>query len=90
MLQDDQEMPYFDIVGQTPNGVRSAEELVSFWTQRILGQLASATDMQALVGFMAQGHNPTFDLPLDSDEDTQERLRALIALIFMSPSFLWR
>ncbi|MEM7588348.1 MAG: DUF1800 domain-containing protein [Acidobacteriota bacterium] len=90
MLRDDVDQPYFDVVGQTPAGMRSAQELVAFWTQRILGQPAAATDHEHLVDFMAQGHNPTFDLPLDSDTDTQDRLRALVSLIFMSPSFLWR
>ncbi len=39
---------------------------------------------------MAQGHNPNFDLPLDTDDDTKDRLRALVALIFMTPSFLFK
>ncbi len=90
MLYDQNESFYFDILGQTPQEVRSAEDLVSFWTERILGRPAAAPETAELVDFMAQGHNPTFDLPLDTDEDTQTRLRALIALIFMSPSFLWR
>ncbi len=90
MLYDDAGSFYFDILAQTPAGVRSAQDLVSYWTERILGQPAAALEEAELVDFMAQGHNPTFDLPLDTDEDTQDRLRALIALIFMSPSFLWR
>ena len=90
MLYDDNDNFYFDVLGQTPAGVRSAQDLVSFWTERVLGQPAAAVDEAELVDFMAQGHNPTFDLPLDTDEDTQDRLRALVALIFMSPSFLWR
>ena len=39
---------------------------------------------------MAQGHNPDFDLPLDSDEDTRERLQSMLGLLFLSPDFLWR
>ena len=31
-----------------------------------------------------------YHLPVDTDEDTQDRLRAMVGLIFMSPSFLWR
>ncbi len=90
MLYDDADNFYFDVLGQTPAAVRSAQDLVSFWTERILGQPAAAVEEAELVDFMAQGHNPSFDLPLDTDEATQDRLRALIALIFMSPSFLWR
>ena len=63
---------------------------MTFWTERILGQPAAQAEHDELVEFMAQGRNPDYDLPLDTDEDVQDRLRALIALIFMSPSFLWR
>jgi len=46
-------------------------------------------DRQEIVDFMAQGVNPDFDLDF-SDEDTTDRLRSMVALIFMSPEFLWR
>ena len=49
-----------------------------------------AADRFEIVDFMAQGFNPNLDLPVDSDWDTQERLRAMVGLIFMTPSFLWR
>ena len=42
---------------------------------------------------MAAGHNPSFALPLgtnDWPDYTQDRLRTLIGLMFMSPEFLWR
>ncbi len=90
MLYDADENFYFDLLGQTPAGVRSAQDLVDFWTDRILGRPAAPAEEAELVDFMAQGHNPSFDLPLDTDEATQDRLRALIALILMAPSFLWR
>ncbi len=89
-IDDDNSVIYCDAYGMTPAGVRSAQELVTFWTQRILGRPAAATDEEALVEFMAQGHNPNFDLPLDTDDDTKDRLRALVALIFMTPSFLFK
>ncbi len=90
MLKGEDEDFYFDAFGQTPADVRSAQALVSFWTERILGRPAAGPEEAELVDFMAQGHNPEYDLPLDTDDYTQDRLRALIALIFMSPSFLWR
>ena len=43
-----------------------------------------------IVGLMAQGHHPDHDLPVASDSDTRDRLRAMVASILMSPSFLWR
>lgn len=81
---------FADVVAQTPPGVRSASEIADFWIDRVLGRPMPPADRQRIVDFMAQGHNPSFDLPLDSDWDTQERLRSMVALICMSPSFLWR
>lgn len=81
---------YLDLIGQTPGGVRSANALVDFWIDRILGRTMGASERQDLVDFMAQGNNPDIDLPLDSDDSVQSRLRALVALIMMSPEFQWR
>jgi len=79
-----------DVVAQTPAGVRSANELADHWINRILGRPLPAVDRLEIVDFMAQGFNPSLDLPIDSDSNTQERLRAMVGLIFMTPSFLWR
>jgi uncharacterized protein (DUF1800 family) len=79
-----------DAAAQTPAGVRSANGLVDFWIDRIFGRPLVAAVRQELVEFMAQGHNPDFDLPLDSDGDTRERLQSLLGLMFLSPDFLWR
>lgn len=89
-LDDVNNVPYFNAYALTPPSARSAVELVSFWTQRILGRPAATTDFDVLVEFMAQGYNPNFDLPLDTDDDTKDRLRTLVALIFMTPSFLFK
>ena len=89
-IDDATPTPYFEFLSKTPAGVRSARGIVTFWTERILGQPAAQAEHDELVEFMAQGRNPDYDLPLDTDEYVQDRLRALIALIFMSPSFLWR
>ena len=90
VIRDDNGDNYCDVVGQTPAGVRSAQDLVAFWTDRILGRPAEASEETRLVDFMAQGHDPGFSLPLDTDANTRERLRAMIGLIFIMPSFLWR
>ncbi|MCH9648694.1 MAG: DUF1800 domain-containing protein [Deltaproteobacteria bacterium] len=88
--RDDSDVYLLDILGQTPPGVRSANALVDFWTDRVLGRPLEPSDRTELVEFMAQGFLPDLDLPLDSDEAIQTRLRALVGLIFMSPEFLWR
>lgn len=81
---------FFDVLGQTPAGVRSAREIATFWADRILGRSLPTEEEDEIIAFMAAGYNPDLDLPLATDEDTQDRLRAMVALLFMSPSFLWR
>ncbi len=78
------------VVTQTPGAVRSATALADYWIYRILGRPMPETDRTEIIDFMAQGHNPDLDLPLGTDDDTQERLRSMVGLICMSPSFLWR
>ena len=89
-VEDDFENHLMDVVAQTPAGVLSANELADYWINRILGRPIPAADRLEIVDFMAQGYNPSLDLPVGSDGDTQERLRAMVGLIFMTPSFLWR
>ncbi|MEM8994600.1 MAG: DUF1800 domain-containing protein [Acidobacteriota bacterium] len=79
-----------DVVGQTPNGVRSANAIVDFWIDRALGRAIPEATRQELVDFMGQGFNPDMDLPVDSDNDTADRVRSLVGLIMMTPYFLWK
>jgi uncharacterized protein (DUF1800 family) len=79
-----------NVLDQTPSDVRTANELADFWIDRIFGRPIPAAERFEIVEFMAQGHNPDFDLPLDTDDDTRARLRSMVGLLFMSPSFLWR
>jgi uncharacterized protein (DUF1800 family) len=89
-VEDDADNFLVDVVDQTPGDVRSANELVDFWIDRVLGRPMPSAERAELVEFMAQGHNPNNDLPVASDWDTRERIRSMVALIWMSPSFLWR
>ena len=79
-----------DVVAQTPPGIRSANALADHWIERLLGRPMPESERIEIVEFMAQGYNADLDLPLDQDGGTQERLRAMVGLICMSPSFLWR
>lgn len=84
-----QELPVVDALGQLPGGAISARACVAFWTARLLGRPPSEGTSAHLVDFMAQGRNP--DLPLDLGEElVQERVRALVALVLMSPDHGWR
>jgi len=79
-----------NVLGQTPSQARSANQLADFWINRVFARPIPSEERQEIVEFMAQGHNPDFALPVDSDSNTQDRLRAMVGLIFMSPPFLWR
>ena len=76
-----------DILGQTPTDARSANALTDFWIERIFGYVLNSQTRQYLVDFMAQGRNPAYDLPFDTEESIQDRLRALVGLMFMTPEF---
>ncbi len=89
-VTDDSDQFRLGILAQTPPEVRSAEALTDFWTDRIIGYPIDPRERQEIIEFMAQGFNPVFDLPVDSDEQIQDRVRAMVGLIFMSPAFLWR
>ena len=89
-VHDDLGNHRLDAMAATPAGVRSANALADFWIDRILGRPMDAADRQEVVEFMAQGINPSFDLPLDGDEDLRHRLQSMVGLIFLSPEFLWR
>ena len=79
-----------DVLGQTPAETRTPYELTDFWIDRIFGYPLDAGIRQYIVDFIAQGRNPNFDLPLDTDPYTQDRLRAMVGLLFMSPDFQWK
>lgn len=71
----------------TPAGIKTPNAVVDYWADRILGQPLPDSERQPIVDFMANGRNPNFALP---DKELTDRLRYMIALIFMAPSFQWR
>ena len=79
-----------DVIGETPTSVRSANQLADYWINRILGRPMSAAGRDEIVTFMGAGTNPDLALKLDPDSGTHDRLRAMIALITMTPEFLRR
>jgi len=80
---------YLNVLAQTPAHIRSASGLADHWINRILNRPINPADRDQIVQFMAQGFNPDFDLNFN-DSDTRDRLRSMVALILMSPDFLWR
>ncbi len=93
-------VPMAPILATTRTGVASwtANNLVDFWCQRVLGYIPAASRRQTLVAFMAQNGAAT---EVIADTDTwsagnpkthynQQRLRSMVALILMSPEFMSR
>ena len=72
---------------QMPASKKTPNQIADFWIDRILGRSMPDVERQQVVDFMAHGRNPDYELPADQIED---RLRYMVALIFMSPSFQWR
>jgi uncharacterized protein (DUF1800 family) len=96
----DNSVPMAPILATTRTGVASwtANNLVDFWCQRILGHIPIASRRQTFVAFMAQNGAAT-DVIADNDNwaasdpkthYNQQRLRSLVALILMSPEFMSR
>lgn len=79
-----------DVIGETPDGVRSANQLADYWIERILGRPMSQAGREEIASFMGSGTNPDLPLVLDGESDASGRLRAVVALITMSPEFLRR
>lgn len=89
-VTDDASVYRLNVLAQTPANVRSPNALTDFWLDRILGRAIDSADRTEIVEFIAQGRNPDYDMPLDTDTTIQDRLRAMVALIMMSPEFQWR
>jgi len=70
-----------------PAGVKTPYALVDYWSDRLVGVQLPDNERQPIVDFISGGRNPNFDLPAT---DITERLRYMIGLIFMAPSFQWR
>ncbi len=72
---------------QMPPAYKTPEQIVDFWANRILGRALPPAERAPIVDFMAYGRNLGYELPA---KDIEERLRFMVGLIFMAPSFQWR
>ncbi|MEZ4836524.1 MAG: DUF1800 domain-containing protein [Caldilineaceae bacterium] len=67
--------------------VATPGEIVDYWSGRIVGYRLPDHERTQIVEFMAYGRGTDTDLPA---EQIAERLRYMIGLLLMSPSFQWR
>ncbi|SEK90824.1 Protein of unknown function [Pseudoxanthomonas sp. GM95] len=77
----------------------TANNLVDYWSTRVLGYAPAAERKQALVNFMAQNGNAASDVIADNDtwsandlkkHYNQQRLRSMVSLLVLSPEFFTR
>lgn len=97
----DGETPLSPIIATSVSSVASwtANNLVDFWSVRLLGYALPTARRQVLVNFMAQNGNPATDVIANTDtwsandlkkHYNQQRLRSMVSLILLSPEFLSR
>lgn len=98
---DTAQTPLLPILAQSRANVASwtANNLVDYWCQRILGYIPVAARRQILVGFLAQNGDPASYVITDTDTSAttdlkrhynQQRLRSMVSMILMSPEFISR
>ncbi len=96
-------VPLSPIIATTRSGLPTsswtAENLVNFWCNRLLGYQPEAARRQVLVKFMAQNGNAATTVISDTDawaandlknHYNHQRLRSMVSLILMSPEFMSR
>lgn len=73
-----------------PPGVgTSAAALADWWIGRVFGRAMPRSFRDEVIAFMAQGRGSHVPLPVTTDEATEHRLRAMVALLLIAPEF-WR
>ncbi len=80
-----------DLLGQVyaafPTHQVSSNQLVDFWIDRVFARPIDPAERDELVDFMAQGSSPDLALNLDTSSTVRSRVRALVALMCMTPEF---
>ena len=93
--------PLLPILAQSRANVASwtANNLVDYWCQRMLGYLPIAARRQVLVAFLAQNGDPATYVITDTDTSATtdlkrhynlQRLRSMVSMILISPEFMSR
>ena len=86
-FSDDARKDEFRLRFAHPSQSTTPVEIVDYWSYTLLGYALPDAERWSIIQFMAFGRSPTSALPVDQIED---RLRYMIGLILVSPSFQWR
>jgi uncharacterized protein (DUF1800 family) len=77
-----------DINSQMPTGINTANAIVDYWVDRLLGRPpSSAAQRSRIVDFMRGPYSADFAL---SSSFIADRLRRMVALLMMAPDFQYR
>ncbi len=89
VVEDEDDRYALPILEETPAWAETPNQLVDFWSDRMLGRKLPAAARREIVDFMAQGRNPDYPIRLE-EKGVPDRVRSVVALIGMSPQFLER
>jgi uncharacterized protein (DUF1800 family) len=84
---EDKDNRRIDCRSQMPTTITTPIAIADFWARRILERDLPPDERQSIIDFMAAGRNPEGSLPANQID---ERLRFMVSLILMAPSFQWR
>lgn len=84
---EDKDQHRIPIDGVMPADRTTPGQIVDFWSHRLMGITLPADERQQIMEFMAYGRGVDSALPADQ---IAERLRYMVALMLMAPSFQWR
>ena len=79
----------FSLKSQMPASAKSAYAMTDFWIKRILNGEVKPQIRSMLANYLAGGGSPD-EPPFGNPKEVNFRLKAMVALIGMTPDFQWR
>ena len=89
LLEDWHKMMDIDLIALQPKAVRTCNEIVDFWIERLLGQAAKGETRLRLVNFLAAG-GVEDDIPYGEEREVKYRIYQMVTLLAMTPDFQYR
>ncbi|MCH2043834.1 MAG: DUF1800 domain-containing protein [Saprospiraceae bacterium] len=82
-------MTKIEQIQKIPEGKERVDEIVDYWINEILGQALPTDDRQRVMNYLAMG-GVEDEPPFGNEKDIQRRLRTVVAMIAMTPTFQYR
>ncbi|MEO1095960.1 MAG: DUF1800 domain-containing protein [Cyanobacteria bacterium J06638_28] len=89
LMEEDFPLVSINPINELPESVQTPRQMVTYWSDRLLGASLPAASLEALMSFLAPEHS--VDEPWQMHHrDLTDRLNQLLPLIAMTPEFRWR